>query len=174
MITREFTIYKIENQQNGRVYVGCTEIGEYRIKGHFYNLKRGKHTSRIMQADFDNGDTFRVVSVYAFSATVSGRYKDDSQSFCIMLAAHEIESYYIHKFEAATNGYNNKNYQVKYCTPQGMPDPLKYIVGMLKAWKMPKSKLKEFSNLYPTKDNPENDYTPIDLYFSKANGIKSN
>ncbi len=174
MITRGFTIYKIENQQNGRVYIGCTEKGERRIKQHFSELNRGKHKSKTMQADFNNGDTFRAVSLFAFSATVSGWYINDSQSYCILSAAHEIESYFIHKFKAATNGYNDKNYQVKYCVPSGMPDPSKYISGMLKSWKMSKRTLKECCNLYPTKDNPEKVYKPIDIYFSKANGIKSN
>lgn len=172
MITREFTIYKIENQQNGRVYVGCTEKGERRIKQHFSELKRGKHKSKIMQADFDNGDTFRAVSVYAFSATVSGWYIDSENSYYIARTAHAIEKYYIKSYKADVQGYNGNYYLYLYTYDNDITSPESALLYLKK--RIIKTAIKEFCNLYPKKDNAENDYTPIDLYFSKANGIKSN
>ena len=169
MITRQFTIYKIENQQNGRVYIGCTEHGERRIKQHFCDLWRGKHKSKTMQADFENGDTFRAVSVFAFLATVTGYHKDDMNSYYIAETAHSIEKYYIKKYRADKQGYNGNYYVYLYTSFDDSEMPENAFMHLSK--KIKKTALKEFCNLFPTKDNAEKIYMPIDLFISKSNGI---
>jgi group I intron endonuclease len=46
-------IYIIENNVNGMVYVGRSEIPEHRFKGHMSALRRGKHHNRLLQEDYD-------------------------------------------------------------------------------------------------------------------------
>lgn len=46
-------IYIIENNVNGMVYIGRSEIPEARFKQHKSALVKGKHTNRLMQEDCD-------------------------------------------------------------------------------------------------------------------------
>lgn len=46
-------VYIIKNLVNGRVYVGKTGCGYYRFYLHIGLLKRGKHSSKSLQSDFD-------------------------------------------------------------------------------------------------------------------------
>lgn len=164
MITRQFTIYKIENQQNGRVYIGCTEKGERRIKQHFCDLERGRHKSKTMQADFENGDTFRAVTLFAFSATVSGE-KNGTNSYYIMDTAHAIEKYYIKKYRADKQGYNGGYYAYLYTQWDDSDAPENALLYLSK--KIGKRSIKDFCALYSTTENKKN-YKPFDLFFSKG------
>lgn len=60
-------IYIIENNVNGMVYVGRSEIPEHRFKGHMSALRRGKHHNRLLQEDYDRygseSFSFMVVDV---------------------------------------------------------------------------------------------------------------
>ena len=164
MITRQFTIYKIENQQNGRVYIGCTEKGERRIKQHFCDLERGRHKSKTMQADFENGDTFRAVTLFAFSATVSGE-KNGTNSYYIMYTAHAIEKYYIKKYRADKQGYNGGYYVYLYTQWDDSDAPENALLYLSK--KIGKRSIKDFCALYSATENKKN-YKPFDLFFSKG------
>lgn len=41
------------NDINGLIYIGVTNVAEYRIKQHLGNLLRGKHSNKLLQEDFD-------------------------------------------------------------------------------------------------------------------------
>ena len=45
-------IYQMLNMQNGKCYVGEAEWAFYRVDTHMHLLNRGKHSSRLMQADW--------------------------------------------------------------------------------------------------------------------------
>lgn len=49
----ETWIYAITCRANGRIYVGYTLRGTYRINDHFGWLRRGKHHNAELQADYD-------------------------------------------------------------------------------------------------------------------------
>lgn len=157
--TRTFTIYKIENQQNGRVYIGCTEKGTRRIKQHINELSRGKHPSKALQSDFENGDTFRAISLFAFTATITG------DSYYIADTAHAVEKYYIKAYKADMQGYNGKYYLYLYTQWDDSDAPENAKAHLLRRVK--EEELKDFCTLYPTPDNNKVIYKPIDLTFSK-------
>ena len=48
-------VYLLKNIKNGRIYVGHTQDMEQRYEQHFKALRRGTHTSKLLQQDFDNG-----------------------------------------------------------------------------------------------------------------------
>jgi group I intron endonuclease len=58
-------IYIIENNFNGMVYVGRSEIPEARFKQHKNALMKGKHTNHLLQADYskygDEAFSFMVI-----------------------------------------------------------------------------------------------------------------
>lgn len=56
-------IYKIANKSNGKVYIGQSNCVPNRISSHFLMLRRGRHHSRGMQVDWDNGDIFEWVII---------------------------------------------------------------------------------------------------------------
>lgn len=157
--TRTFTIYKIENQQNGRVYIGSTEKGTRRIKQHINELSRGKHPSKALQSDFENGDTFRAISLFAFTATITG------DRYYIADTAHAVEKYYIKAYKADMQGYNGKYYLYLYTQWDDSDAPENAKAHLLRRVK--EEELKDFCTLYPTPDNNKVIYKPIDLIFSK-------
>ncbi len=46
-------IYKIENLENGKVYVGSTTALERRWNEHIYNLRKNKHANAHLQSSFN-------------------------------------------------------------------------------------------------------------------------
>lgn len=50
---KKYFIYKIECAINGKVYIGCTINYESRIYAHQTNLKRGIHTTPLLQSDYN-------------------------------------------------------------------------------------------------------------------------
>ena len=48
-----YCIYVIENQDNGKRYVGKTERIKFRVYEHMLLLRRGKHRNKDMQEDFN-------------------------------------------------------------------------------------------------------------------------
>ena len=46
-------VYKIENTDNGKLYIGSSKNVSKRLKDHKYNLRRGKHYNIILQRAWD-------------------------------------------------------------------------------------------------------------------------
>ena len=63
-----FYIYAIKNTVSQKIYVGCTTDIKKRMQQHFYVLRRGKHSEKDMQADFDKygKDSFEVKVITSF------------------------------------------------------------------------------------------------------------
>ena len=51
-------IYAITNESNGKQYIGSSVHIADRIKQHSYDITCGRHYSKDMIKDFQNGDTF--------------------------------------------------------------------------------------------------------------------
>lgn len=47
------TIYAIQHDVTGRVYIGITDHLRWRLQTHFDELKAGKHSNKAMQKDCD-------------------------------------------------------------------------------------------------------------------------
>lgn len=53
MSSRIKTIYAIQHDVTGRIYVGMTDHLQHRLQGHFDDLKAHRHTNKAMQKDCD-------------------------------------------------------------------------------------------------------------------------
>lgn len=60
-------IYKITNKLNGRIYIGSAKRFKERWSQHTQSLKRGKHSNKFLQADFNKSGegafVFEVIEV---------------------------------------------------------------------------------------------------------------
>lgn len=66
------SIYKITHIPTGRIYVGSSNVPEYRLASHMSALKHGRHPVEDMQADYDElGD--------AFDFSIIGQIKDATE-----------------------------------------------------------------------------------------------
>lgn len=52
-VTRKVTIYRIKCKENGKSYIGRSSNLSARIKGHMSALRSNRHSSEIMQEDFN-------------------------------------------------------------------------------------------------------------------------
>lgn len=60
-------IYKIENAQDGLVYVGRTKKLRWRLFVHLWNLQKNKHIAKLMQEDFNRlGESCFMFDVLEF------------------------------------------------------------------------------------------------------------
>lgn len=85
-------IYKIENNLNGKIYIGQTQNVFKRRAEHFIALRRGRHPNQEMQRDWNlNNRGFRF----------------DVVEYCALTQLNEREKYWIDKFNSmAPRGYN--------------------------------------------------------------------
>ncbi len=90
-------VYLIRNRINGKIYVGSSQCPTYRMKSHLIMLRAGQHTSKSLQADYDQyGDCFDL-------SILSGKYEDK--------AGHQLERELmiaLHTFDAEY-GYNDSD-----------------------------------------------------------------
>lgn len=114
---RECAVYKIENMRNGKVYIGQSRCIGLRRSSHIQLLKAQKHHSKQMQADWDNGDTFKFSVLEMFPECVTTEY----------LSAKE--TMYIRRYHSIDNGYNT-NQQLNTVNCKSMPD--KYTISIAK------------------------------------------
>lgn len=47
-----YSVYRITNIKNGRIYIGSTSNFEIRRSEHLAHLRKGKHVNRFLQSDF--------------------------------------------------------------------------------------------------------------------------
>lgn len=60
---KTFTIYKLLNEATGKTYTGVTGSIGSRVSQHFRELKKGIHSCKAMQADYNTGHHFEIVVV---------------------------------------------------------------------------------------------------------------
>lgn len=122
-------VYKIENKNNHKVYIGSAKDIYKRWKEHLYGLKRNKHHSCKLQASYN-------------------RLKDkESLDFSIVEVVENLdelrirEQHYIDLYDAYHSGYN--------CSAK-VDNPQYALKNMKKAEKNKKAKLlySEFEELY--------------------------
>jgi hypothetical protein len=62
-----FTIYAIQHNETGRIYIGITQDLKTRLIGHMTALRRGGHSNPLMQTDFNEyGENYTVFNVEEF------------------------------------------------------------------------------------------------------------
>ena len=69
MFTPGDTIYAIQHNKTGRIYVGRTQDLKLRFRQHLQLLKKGKHGIGMMQSDFDKYGNDFTVSVLQIAET---------------------------------------------------------------------------------------------------------
>lgn len=62
-------IYLLKNRSSGRVYVGSSTNIDFRIKQHFYSLKKNCHANKDLQTDYNKGCDFDVIIYKRLSVT---------------------------------------------------------------------------------------------------------
>ena len=91
-------VYMIENKINGKVYIGSSANIEHRLQDHRYNLRKGTHTNKALQEDFNQRHTFRVHVLYVEAIP---RYSRQNRN-----KIYAIEWKFIEKYNAIESGYN--------------------------------------------------------------------
>lgn len=86
-------IYKIQNNDNGKVYIGQSKNILHRKSCHKYDLKNNRHASEEMQKDYN-------ISPASFSFEVLCECKKED--------LNELEVFYIKKYNSAEKGYNTE------------------------------------------------------------------
>lgn len=92
-------VYMIENTINKKVYIGSSSNIEHRLQDHRHKLRKGVHTNKALQEDFNRHHTFRVHVLYVEAIP---RYSNiDRNKF------YAIEWKFIEKYNAIESGYNS-------------------------------------------------------------------
>lgn len=67
-------VYFIKNRENGRVYIGCSEMVDVRIQQHDHMLRRGQHHNPELQHDFNTygRDAFDVGMIQELPPGING------------------------------------------------------------------------------------------------------
>lgn len=89
-------VYKITNEQNGKVYIGGSSRLRDRRQQHKWNLQHGVHSNKAMQEDYNNyPDSFRF----------------DVIEYCSEEDLVDMERKYIAEYDAMnpTHGYNRES-----------------------------------------------------------------
>lgn len=94
------SVYKIENERNGKIYIGCTSNPRKRLRTHKNDLAQGKHPQKDFQADYDNGDKFTACELFAVSIA------DTFDPYLFGGIMHSVEAHYTIKYNSDINGYN--------------------------------------------------------------------
>ena len=91
-------VYMIENLRNKKVYIGSTSNIEERLQAHRSALRRGKHSNKALQEDFNQHHIFRVHILYVEAIPRNGSH--DRNKY------YAIEWKFIEKYNAIESGYN--------------------------------------------------------------------
>ena len=88
------TIYAIQHNETGRIYVGNTSKLTRRIGDHMWQLKSGKHCNKEMQKDYDEyGDDY---SVYVLDKIEDGSQKIKEMEWMEKLGTYDVRVGYNH------------------------------------------------------------------------------
>lgn len=100
----DYCVYIMANEQNGRIYVGCTRNLEMRMNMHYSRLRRQKHYNKLLQADYNEGFTFRFEVIKEF------KNADHANAGVL---AHELEVATIHELRPYYNINSQKKTSLK-------------------------------------------------------------
>lgn len=123
-------IYKIENLNNGKVYIGSSTDFYARLSTHKTHLKHNCHTRRDMQDDYNKGDRFdfSILQELPNHTTKENLLK--------------LEREYIIKYDSAKTGYNfqtpgGRYFEITYeCNDTDFTfGKIKYKINIMKALK---------------------------------------
>lgn len=118
-------IYLIENLYNGKVYIGKASDAIHRIAGHYYSLRKGNHTIREMQEDFDSGNEFEIKTLCPFDK------KDHDRKI------KALETFFILQYDGVRKGYNaTYNYPSIERAYEIVEDNAEYIICCLKKYEI--------------------------------------
>lgn len=96
------SIYKIENLNNGKIYIGCSKDTKQRLDAHKSYLNSNRHPCKEMQADYNGDCSFTFSELFKIEFNPSIIYEASD-------AMHGIEAYYTIKYNSDFNGYNNRH-----------------------------------------------------------------
>ena len=76
------TIYALQHNPTGRIYVGRTKDLETRIKAHLSALKGGKHPNELMQEDYNEyGDDYSLFVLEQFKGSPDPDVKESERGW---------------------------------------------------------------------------------------------
>lgn len=114
-------IYLMKNLYNGKVYIGKASDAIHRVAGHYYSLRKGNHTIREMQEDFDAGNEFEINMLCPFDK------KDHNRK------TKALETFFILQYDGVEKGYNaTYNYPSAERAYEIVEDNAEYIINCLK------------------------------------------
>lgn len=102
-------IYAIQHNKTKKMYIGCSKNAEQRYIQHMTALKRGEHTSKEMQEDFDRfGEDY---SLYILEKVENGndRVEDPDYSFGSISRKTMYEVKWMRKYNTVGSGYNTQD-----------------------------------------------------------------
>lgn len=88
-----YTVYKIENKENGKIYIGVTRNFEKRKYEHFWRLEKGKHPNWKISQYFKDKNNLTISIIEKCS---------ENQKFI-------KEKYWINFYKSNVEGYNLDN-----------------------------------------------------------------
>ena len=91
-------VYMIKNLRNKKVYIGSTSNIEERLQAHRSALRRGKHSNKALQEDFNQHHLFQVHILYV--EAIPRNSSHDRNKY------YAIEWKFIEKYDAINRGYN--------------------------------------------------------------------
>lgn len=109
-------VYAIQHNVTKRIYIGSSNCIEKRYKQHIIDLRRGKHTAKLMQKDFDEyGENFSLFQLDIIDSQIN----------------NDLEYIYMNKYNTFDEsiGYNqgDKNYkgykEIIVKISEGLPIP---------------------------------------------------
>ena len=126
------SIYKIENLNNNKIYIGCSKDTAQRYKSHLQALASGCHPCDELQADYLHGDKFTFMELHKIEF-------NNSVEFHASHAMHALEAFYTIKYNADIDGYNKKHvatWRTRKDAESIPPEQVEqYIKNHLKRWK---------------------------------------
>ena len=163
-------VYKIENLNNGKLYIGCSGDVQKRIFSHKTFLAGGKHTNEELQADYDKGDKFKAAEIFA--AGVNDSFDD----YIFGCAMRGVEAFYTVTLNTDLNGYNKKHVggwrkreEAEICFPDldGLSAEMRKHAAAFRRYGWGDSRLRKVEILYDYERKTPADYTPFFVEFNK-------
>lgn len=168
---KTLSIYKIENLNNGKLYIGCSGNARKRIGAHRADLAAGRHNIKEFQADYDKGDKFRAAEIFAVGVN------DSFDDYIFGCAVRGVEAFYTVTLNSDVNGYNKRHVgswrrreEARFCfpDPEGLSEQMRREAAEFRRLGWGNSRLRKVEILYDYERKKPADYTPCVMEFCKA------
>ena len=108
-----FYVYALQHNITKKIYIGSTDRLQRRYKNHLYALRKGKHSSKELQKDFEKyGEDFSVYILEEVTNAKSSVMEYGERSISLI---HKREYYWMKKYRTIYNGYNTQDKKaIKY------------------------------------------------------------